>query len=115
VFPDIPDLLQRIGPGGTVPSGECPDCGALVYPLNAPARVAILLEGGLVKGVLADRGNVRAAVLDLDVEGADDDEIITVESGDDSMTGVPVTKDVVAAPGFVTALFTMTELKEKET
>jgi hypothetical protein len=115
VFPDIPDLLSRIEPGGTVPAGECPDCGALVYPLNAPVRVAILLEGGLVKGVLADRGNVKATVLDLDIEGADDDEVITVAAGDDSMTGVPVTKDVVAAPVFVSALFTMTEQKENET
>ena len=30
-FPDIPDLLQRIEPGGEVPAGECPECGALVY------------------------------------------------------------------------------------
>lgn len=115
VFPDIPGLLERIEPGGIVPAGECPDCGALVYPLNAPVRVGILLEGGLVKGVLADRGNVRAAVLDLDVEGSDDGEIITVAAGDDSMTGVPVTKDVIAAPVFVSSLFTMTEKLENET
>ncbi len=115
VFPDIPGLLSRIEPGGIVPAGECPDCGALVYSVKAPVGVAILLEGGLVKGVLADRGNVRAAVLDLDVEGADDDEIITVAAGGDSMTGVPVTKDVIAAPVFVNALFTMTEQKENET
>jgi len=31
VFPYIPDLLKRIGPGGTVPCAECPHCGALVY------------------------------------------------------------------------------------
>lgn len=31
VFPDIPDLLQRVEPGGEVPSGECPKCGALCY------------------------------------------------------------------------------------
>ncbi len=30
-FPDIPDLLTRIEPGGAVPAGECNDCGALVY------------------------------------------------------------------------------------
>ena len=98
-----------------MPAGECPDCGALVYPLNAPVRVAVLLEGGLVKAVLADRGNDRAAVLDLDTEGADDSEIITVDAGDDSMTGVPVTKDVIAAPVFVSALFTLTEKLENET
>ena len=31
VFPDIPDLLLRIEPGGTVPHGECPNCHCLVY------------------------------------------------------------------------------------
>lgn len=31
-FPDIPDLIERIEPGGVVPAGECPTCGALVYP-----------------------------------------------------------------------------------
>ena len=115
VFPDIPRLLERIEPGGTVPVGECPDCGALVYMVNAPVRVGILLEGGLVKGVLSDRCNVRAAVLDLDVEGADDGEVITVAADDDRMTGVPVTKDVIAAPVFVSTLFTMTQQKENET
>lgn len=30
-FDNIPDLWQRIEPGGTVPAGECPECGALAY------------------------------------------------------------------------------------
>jgi predicted RNA-binding Zn-ribbon protein involved in translation (DUF1610 family) len=30
-FPDIPGLEQRLDPGGVVPSGECPECGALCY------------------------------------------------------------------------------------
>jgi len=29
---DIKDIFQRIEPGGVVPSGECPKCGALCYP-----------------------------------------------------------------------------------
>jgi len=28
----IKDLHQRVDPGGVMPSGECPDCGALCYP-----------------------------------------------------------------------------------
>lgn len=28
----IPKLLERIGPGGLVPSCECPKCGCLAYP-----------------------------------------------------------------------------------
>lgn len=37
----IPDLEQRIEPGGEVPSGECPGCGALCYPCQAPDRVVL--------------------------------------------------------------------------
>jgi hypothetical protein len=33
---DIQDLEQRIEAGGMVPSGECPECGALCYPVNIP-------------------------------------------------------------------------------
>lgn len=28
---DIPDLGLRLDPGGEVPAGECPECGALAY------------------------------------------------------------------------------------
>lgn len=31
----IPDLTQRIMPGEPVPSGECPDCGALCHEATA--------------------------------------------------------------------------------
>ncbi len=35
-WPNIPGLTIRVEPGGTVPSGECPDCGALCYPVPDP-------------------------------------------------------------------------------
>jgi hypothetical protein len=28
----IESFFERVEPGGLVPSGECPDCGALCYP-----------------------------------------------------------------------------------
>ncbi len=30
----IQDYFERVEPGGLVPSGECPNCGALCYPLS---------------------------------------------------------------------------------
>jgi hypothetical protein len=30
----VRDLLQRVQPGGVMPSGQCPDCGALCYPVE---------------------------------------------------------------------------------
>jgi len=35
---DIPDLLQRVEPGGMVPMCECPDCGSLAYPFEDPRK-----------------------------------------------------------------------------
>jgi len=34
LFPDIPKLSERLEPGGIVPAFECPDCGALAYPVT---------------------------------------------------------------------------------
>ena len=31
-----PDLHLRLDPGGTVPAGECPECGVLAYLVGAP-------------------------------------------------------------------------------
>lgn len=31
---DIQDLYERLEPGNTVPSGDCPECGGLCYPLE---------------------------------------------------------------------------------
>lgn len=35
---DISDFWARVEPGGTVPSGQCPDtdCASLCYPLTRP-------------------------------------------------------------------------------
>lgn len=75
-FPNIPDLHKRIHPGGIVPAAECPECGALLYPKDAGVRLLVLLDGGLVQDVLADRPDVEVAVLNQDLEGADEDELV---------------------------------------
>jgi hypothetical protein len=99
VFPDIPGLLQRLDPGGTVPAGECPECGALVYPRKDPVRVLILVDGGLVQDILADRVGVEAAVLDQDLEGVDDEEIAEVKT----LRGTLQAHEVTLAPALVQA------------
>lgn len=48
VFPDIPDLLERIEPGETVPAGECPDCGALVHGYEDQETLCCTLCGDAV-------------------------------------------------------------------
>jgi hypothetical protein len=104
-FPAIPDLLERIEPGGTVPAGECPACGALVYPAEEPVRVLILLEGGLVQDVLADREGVDAAVLNQDLEGADKEDIVEVVGEKDTLRGTMQAHDVTVAPALVESAF----------
>jgi len=112
VFPDIPDLAQRLEPGGVVPAGECPACGALAYPERPQVRVAILLEGGLVRDVLSDLPGVGAAVFDLDTEGADEEETAALDRGGGPLLGTPVAKEASADPAFVRALFAEIERRE---
>lgn len=46
---DIPDLAERLDEGGVVPSGECPECGALCCPIVKTKRpvVRIDVHGGV--------------------------------------------------------------------
>jgi hypothetical protein len=102
-FPDIPDLLQRLDVGGTVPAGECPACGALVYPEAKPVRVLILLDGGLVQNVLTDQPDVEASVLNEDTEGCNEDELITVIDGDIELCGTLQAHETDCQPGILAA------------
>lgn len=141
-FPHIPDLTQRIEPGGMVPAGDCPWCASLVYPcgersescvlaalthaeerLNAirhnyadtdfklirdgiaeakrPTRVLVLLDGGLVQDVVADKQGVEAAVLDQDLEGADEEGIVEVVGQVDTLRGKLSAHEVTVAPALI--------------
>lgn len=35
VLADVPDLMERLDPGCSIPSGDCPECQALTYELNS--------------------------------------------------------------------------------
>lgn len=105
VFPDIPGLIGRLDSGGTVPEGECPLCGALVYREQGRVRVGILLDGGLVKAVFTDRGGVDAAVLDTEVMESDDEATLTVRALGETFEGVPQRQVPEIDAGFVCRLF----------
>ena len=100
-FPNIPNLHKRISPGDIVPAGECPECGALVYPEGMGVRLLVLLDGGLVQDVLADRPTVEVAVLNLDLEGADEDDIVDVVDEIDTLRGTMQAYDVTVAPALI--------------
>lgn len=105
VFPDIPDLLQRLDPGGTVPAGECPACGALVYPESSTIRLLVLLDGGLVQNVLADKPGVEVAVLNQDIEGMFDDDIVEIVGEKDVLHGTLQDHDVTIAPVLIESAY----------
>jgi len=101
IFPDIPDLLTRLDPGGTVPAGECPDCGALVYPEADPVRVLILLDGGLVQHVLADKPGADVVVLNMDLDGIEEEdgyEIVAVTGEFGTLRGTMEGHEPTVAP-----------------
>lgn len=105
VFPDIPDLVGRLDAGGTVPEGECGLCGALVYRERGRVRVGILLDGGLVKGVFADKAGVDAAVLDTELMETEDEEVLALAALGDIWAGVPQRQPPEVDTGFVGGLF----------
>lgn len=43
-WPDIPDIIERLEPGGIVPSGTCPECSALCYPMTDSPEKQVLRE-----------------------------------------------------------------------
>ena len=79
----------------------------------ARVRIAVILEGGLVSGVIADSHHVKAAVLDLDIREAEDDEIVKLECGADLLEGVPCKTDVLTLPAFLNAFFNAIENKKE--
>jgi DNA-directed RNA polymerase subunit RPC12/RpoP len=101
VFPRIPDLLQRLDPGGTVPAGECPECGALVYLETEPVRVLVLLDGGLVQGVVADRPDIEVAVLTQDLDGVEEDELVEITGDVHTLRGTLEAHEVTVAPTLI--------------
>lgn len=38
---EVADIQERLDPGGEVPAGQCPECGALAYIVTAPKPVKI--------------------------------------------------------------------------
>lgn len=101
VWPDIPGLTERLDVGGIVPAGECPACGALVYLEDQAVRVLVLLSGGLVRDVLADKPGVAVAVLDQDIDSADGHQIVEIVGEVDRLHGILQAHDVTVAPALV--------------
>ena len=57
-----------------------PRCGVLAYLLTCPNRVAVMVEGGLVQDIAADRPDeLRVAVVDFDTEGSDAADLTPLE------------------------------------
>ena len=58
---EIEDLHQRVGPGETMPAGECPECGALAHLVKDPD--AGMVDGDAVaKSLLGVRNDYDAAI-----------------------------------------------------
>lgn len=92
------DIWQRIEAGGIVPSGECPECGALMYPLVEPSVIEVCVIGGVadVTTPTLPRG-VVLVIRDYDVDGHDNDQVVTDAQGSkcvESWSGNP--EDIMA-------------------
>ncbi len=87
--------------------GECTQVDLMpeAVPEDQELRIGIILKGGLVRSVVSGRSGVRAMVLDLDIEGSDDEEPVTLESQDRLLEGYPCEKDTYTDAAFITELF----------
>jgi len=74
-LPAVQALGQRVSPGELMPSGECPECGALchleapegtVSSYAMPPAIVIFVEGGVVQSV-EGQVPVRVILCDFDV------------------------------------------------
>ena len=59
---DIADIHQRVGPGETMPAGECPECGCLAHLVGSDASNEATLPMDLTARALAIRNDYHAAI-----------------------------------------------------
>jgi hypothetical protein len=66
-------IWERVSPGELMPSGECPDCGALCHPIQKPIPVTVRLTviGGVAEAFRVPKG-VTVEVHDYDCDGISD-------------------------------------------
>ena len=66
-----------------------------------PVRVLILLDGGLVQDVATDTPGVDAAVLDQDIEGLFDEDIVEIAGEVDTLRGTLSAREPTVAPALI--------------
>ena len=76
---------------------------------KVPVRVLVLLDGGLVQGVLADKPGVDVTVLDQDIEGADENEIVEVIGETNTLRGTLQAHEVTVAPVLIESAYRAVE------
>jgi len=84
----------------SAPDSRDGDFAAAAESVNKSVRVLILLDGGLVQDVMTDKPGIEVAVLDADIEGADEefDEIVDVTGDGYALRGTLQAHDVAIAP-----------------
>lgn len=80
---EIEDLLERIDPGGIVPSGECPKCDCLCYPDTPEQRLRD--AGPDLLAVLTDvrdwlNTHLRRGAINAGTANRDGDLVTQIES-----------------------------------
>ncbi len=75
----ISDFEERVSAGEIVPAGQCPQCGCLAHMVEppvppAPARIVVIVYGGVVQNVENVPHGVTVEVRDYDVNDTPDEE-----------------------------------------
>lgn len=110
------DILQRVtavlrdhagrpyaGPTYSGPGAIQADLETLeaILATDAPRRLAIVLDGGLVQAVVGENlpNNLGVAIIDYDTEGVDDVDLALVRQSDGSDAEAIVTLSAIDPPG----------------
>src|SRR5665213_920327 len=73
---NIPDLGQRLDPNrGTVPSGQCPECGSLCYAFNPDALIKQTFMSGYLDCHDIPRPIRDGVVLFADMFGSENEDM----------------------------------------
>jgi hypothetical protein len=80
----IKDIAERLAPGDTVPSGECPSCHALCYPVDMEEAGACLVSACEAQHAYWDALHDLEAELGVDIDDIGDMEGLTIKDVIDS-------------------------------
>lgn len=83
--------------------------------MSEPIKICIIIEGGMVQGIITAGVPVEAVVIDYDADGADPEDLVSIPQADGGEAEATVALHEAEASGaFVLQVFEIAEGMEEE-